>query len=60
MCPLPDGLSAHAVMTLDSMMACCLSEEAKESKRINAEIDRETTPAGQERCKTGAQAASSG
>ncbi|KAI4880609.1 hypothetical protein NFI96_004124 [Prochilodus magdalenae] len=28
-------------MTLDSMMACCLSEEAKESKRINAEIDKQ-------------------
>lgn len=23
------------------MMACCLSEEAKESKRINAEIDKQ-------------------
>lgn len=33
--------SAHAVMTLDSMMACCLSEEAKESKRINAEIEKQ-------------------
>lgn len=32
---------AHAVMTLDSMMACCLSEEAKESKRINAEIEKQ-------------------
>lgn len=30
-----------AVMTLESMMACCLSEEAKESKRINAEIDKQ-------------------
>uniref|UniRef100_A0A8C1IMK3 Guanine nucleotide-binding protein subunit alpha n=1 Tax=Cyprinus carpio TaxID=7962 RepID=A0A8C1IMK3_CYPCA len=28
-------------MTLESMMACCLSEEAKESKRINAEIERQ-------------------
>ncbi|MBN3315543.1 GNA11 protein, partial [Atractosteus spatula] len=28
-------------MTLESMMACCLSEEAKESKRINAEIDKQ-------------------
>lgn len=28
-------------MTLDSMMACCLSEEAKESKRINAEIEKQ-------------------
>uniref|UniRef100_A0A4W3HFR5 Guanine nucleotide-binding protein subunit alpha n=1 Tax=Callorhinchus milii TaxID=7868 RepID=A0A4W3HFR5_CALMI len=28
-------------MTLDSIMACCLSEEAKESKRINAEIERQ-------------------
>ncbi|XP_069595557.1 guanine nucleotide-binding protein subunit alpha-11 isoform X1 [Dendrobates tinctorius] len=27
-------------MTLDSMMACCLSEEVKESKRINAEIEK--------------------
>lgn len=36
--PLPP---VHAVMTLDSMMACCLSEEAKESKRINAEIEKQ-------------------
>ena len=28
-------------MTLESAMACCLSEEAKESKRINAEIDKQ-------------------
>uniref|UniRef100_A0A8C5LK61 Guanine nucleotide-binding protein subunit alpha n=1 Tax=Leptobrachium leishanense TaxID=445787 RepID=A0A8C5LK61_9ANUR len=28
-------------MTLDSMMACCLSEEVKESKRINAEIEKQ-------------------
>lgn len=28
-------------MTLDFMMACCLSEEAKESKRINAEIEKQ-------------------
>uniref|UniRef100_A0A1A8VF29 Guanine nucleotide-binding protein subunit alpha n=1 Tax=Nothobranchius furzeri TaxID=105023 RepID=A0A1A8VF29_NOTFU len=28
-------------MTLDSMMACCLSEEARESKRINAEIEKQ-------------------
>uniref|UniRef100_A0A671L4F5 Guanine nucleotide-binding protein subunit alpha n=1 Tax=Sinocyclocheilus anshuiensis TaxID=1608454 RepID=A0A671L4F5_9TELE len=28
-------------MTLESMMACCRSEEAKESKRINAEIDKQ-------------------
>ncbi|KAJ3600156.1 hypothetical protein NHX12_034106 [Muraenolepis orangiensis] len=28
-------------MTLESTMACCLSEEAKESKRINAEIDKQ-------------------
>ncbi|TNN59654.1 Guanine nucleotide-binding protein G(q) subunit alpha [Liparis tanakae] len=28
-------------MTLDSMMACCLSEEGKESKRINAEIEKQ-------------------
>lgn len=27
-------------MTLDSIMACCLSEEAKEAKRINDEIER--------------------
>ncbi|KAL4634724.1 guanine nucleotide-binding protein subunit alpha-11 isoform X3 [Arapaima gigas] len=33
--------SARCGMTLDSMMACCLSEEAKESKRINAEIDKQ-------------------
>ena len=30
-----------AVMTLESTMACCLSEEAKESKRINQEIDKQ-------------------
>ncbi|XP_053321433.1 guanine nucleotide-binding protein subunit alpha-11 [Spea bombifrons] len=28
-------------MTLDSTMACCLSEEVKESKRINAEIEKQ-------------------
>ncbi|CAB1319466.1 unnamed protein product [Coregonus sp. 'balchen'] len=28
-------------MTLDSIMACCLSEEAKESRRINDEIERQ-------------------
>ncbi|CAL8234314.1 unnamed protein product, partial [Arctogadus glacialis] len=28
-------------MTLESTMACCLSEEAKESKRINQEIDKQ-------------------
>ncbi|KAM4739709.1 guanine nucleotide-binding protein subunit alpha-11-like isoform 2-T2 [Anableps anableps] len=28
-------------MTLEPMMACCLSEEAKESKRINAEIEKQ-------------------
>ncbi|KAA0716508.1 Guanine nucleotide-binding protein G(q) subunit alpha [Triplophysa tibetana] len=28
-------------MTLDSMMACCLSEEAKEARRINDEIERQ-------------------
>ncbi|XP_059400125.1 guanine nucleotide-binding protein G(q) subunit alpha-like isoform X1 [Carassius carassius] len=28
-------------MTLESMMACCMSEEAKESKRINSEIDKQ-------------------
>jgi len=27
-------------MTLDSIMACCLSEEAKEARRINDEIER--------------------
>uniref|UniRef100_A0A674N3S9 Guanine nucleotide-binding protein subunit alpha n=1 Tax=Takifugu rubripes TaxID=31033 RepID=A0A674N3S9_TAKRU len=28
-------------MALDSAVACCLSEEAKESKRINAEIEKQ-------------------
>ncbi|XP_070303030.1 guanine nucleotide-binding protein G(q) subunit alpha isoform X1 [Salvelinus sp. IW2-2015] len=28
-------------MTLDAIMACCLSEEAKESRRINDEIERQ-------------------
>uniref|UniRef100_UPI00358DDDA8 guanine nucleotide-binding protein subunit alpha-11 n=1 Tax=Myxine glutinosa TaxID=7769 RepID=UPI00358DDDA8 len=28
-------------MTLQSVMACCLSEELKEAKRINAEIERQ-------------------
>lgn len=28
-------------MTLDSIMACCLSEEAKEARRINDEIERQ-------------------
>ncbi|KAM4754238.1 guanine nucleotide-binding protein G(q) subunit alpha isoform 1-T1 [Cyanocitta cristata] len=28
-------------MTLESMMACCLSEEAKEARRINDEIERQ-------------------
>ncbi|XP_048783743.1 guanine nucleotide-binding protein subunit alpha-11 isoform X2 [Lagopus muta] len=28
-------------MTLESMMACCLSDEVKESKRINAEIEKQ-------------------
>lgn len=28
-------------MTLDSVMACCLSEEAKEARRINDEIERQ-------------------
>ncbi|XP_057211136.1 guanine nucleotide-binding protein G(q) subunit alpha-like isoform X2 [Triplophysa rosa] len=28
-------------MTLDSMLACCLSEEAKEARRINDEIERQ-------------------
>lgn len=28
-------------MVLDPIMACCLSEEAKESKRINAEIEKQ-------------------
>lgn len=31
----------HAVMTFDSIMACCLSEEAKEAKRINSEIEKQ-------------------
>lgn len=30
-----------ATMTLESMMACCLSDEVKESKRINAEIEKQ-------------------
>lgn len=29
------------MMALDSAVACCLSEEAKESKRINAEIEKQ-------------------
>lgn len=28
-------------MTLESIMACCLSEEAKEARRINDEIERQ-------------------
>ncbi|XP_075879095.1 guanine nucleotide-binding protein subunit alpha-11 isoform X1 [Nelusetta ayraudi] len=28
-------------MTFDSIMACCLSEEAKEAKRINSEIEKQ-------------------
>lgn len=28
-------------MTLDTIMACCLSEEAKEARRINDEIERQ-------------------
>lgn len=36
-----EAFSAHVVMALDSMMACCLSEEAKESNRINAEIEKQ-------------------
>ncbi|KAK2505883.1 hypothetical protein MC885_007050 [Smutsia gigantea] len=28
-------------MTLESIMACCLSDEVKESKRINAEIEKQ-------------------
>lgn len=30
-----------ARMTLESIMACCLSEEAKEARRINDEIERQ-------------------
>lgn len=30
-----------ASMTLESIMACCLSEEAKEARRINDEIERQ-------------------
>lgn len=29
------------MMTLESIMACCLSEEAKEARRINDEIERQ-------------------
>lgn len=39
--PVLTGLPQAEGMTLESMMACCLSEEAKESKRINAEIDKQ-------------------
>lgn len=42
--PLPLSLLLPApvvVMTLESMMACCLSDEVKESKRINAEIEKQ-------------------
>lgn len=40
--PLPLVRRAfHAVMTFDSIMACCLSEEAKEAKRINSEIEKQ-------------------
>ena len=28
-------------MTLESIMACCLSEEGKEARRINDEIERQ-------------------
>lgn len=28
-------------MTLESIMSCCLSEEAKEARRINDEIERQ-------------------
>lgn len=28
-------------MTLESIMACCLTEEAKEARRINNEIERQ-------------------
>ncbi|KAG7265610.1 hypothetical protein CRUP_015732 [Coryphaenoides rupestris] len=28
-------------MTLESILACCLSEEAKEARRINDEIERQ-------------------
>lgn len=37
---LPDRFVSERGMTLDSIMACCLSEEAKEAKRINDEIER--------------------
>lgn len=35
------GGRGTATMTLESMMACCLSDEVKESKRINAEIEKQ-------------------
>ncbi|XP_074667275.1 guanine nucleotide-binding protein G(q) subunit alpha-like [Strix aluco] len=34
-------LSQLGRMTLESIMACCLSEEAKEARRINDEIERQ-------------------
>lgn len=39
--PPPVRRAFHAVMTFDSIMACCLSEEAKEAKRINSEIEKQ-------------------
>lgn len=40
---VPAGLqrSHFGRMTLESIMACCLSEEAKEARRINDEIERQ-------------------
>uniref|UniRef100_H3DDD7 Guanine nucleotide-binding protein subunit alpha n=1 Tax=Tetraodon nigroviridis TaxID=99883 RepID=H3DDD7_TETNG len=35
------GFLSYGRMASDSTLACCLSEEAKESKRINAEIERQ-------------------
>lgn len=41
--PVPDvtGRLRPAVIILTRIMACCLSEEAKEQKRINQEIERQ-------------------
>lgn len=40
---VPAGLQRRHFerMTLESIMACCLSEEAKEARRINDEIERQ-------------------
>ena len=35
------GLSHRLAKIVDRIMACCLSEEAKEQKRINQEIERQ-------------------